>query len=222
MKTIEYETIRNEMMQRFRWAFEVIFFSIISTSAIISWLAVNRSQGLNSPGSPYLFIMIGLGIVAYLFWFYHKALEGIYNQGSYLAVFHELENNELNWHILSRFQNEIRGKSSKWGSDGRKAAGLLVLLAIVNIVAPLAFLHEKIIPNSYLEGFIDLIIIIAIICLIIKITSIYQFLMKTKENMHKSMKKWFKVKEELSKKKILTDNKKLEEKIKKDFLKMKN
>lgn len=217
MKIEEYETIRNEMTQRFRWTFEVIFFSIISTSTIISWLAVKRSEGLDSLSNmtPYLFIIIGLGIVMYLFWFYYKTLESIYSQGGYLAVFHELEDNGLRWHILSRFQDELRGLQSKWGRDGKNAGILLFLLASVNLIGAPIFFHEKMIPGNCLDLSIFFVMILIIVIFVGIIGYIMISLMKTKEYMHENMRMWFKIKEELS-----IENIQLEEKIKKDFLNM--
>ena len=218
MKIEEYVTIRNEMTQRFRWTFEVIFFSILSTSTIISWLAIKRSEGLDSLNNmtPYLFIIIGLGIIMYLFWFYYKTLESIYSQGGYLAIFHELEDKELRWHILSRFQDEIGGKVSKWGRDGKNAGVLLFLLTFVNITGAPIFFYEKMIPGSNLDWNIFFVMILIIGMLVIMIAYIIGDLIKTKEYMHKNMRMWFKIKEELSIK-----NYKLEEKIKNEFLKNK-
>jgi len=228
MNPEEYKTIREEMLLRFRWTFEIIFFSIVSTSAIISWLAVKRSEVVTSDNyffmNPFVFILVGLGIIAYLFSFYEKTLENIYKQGGYLAVFHELDDPTLRWHLLSRFQNDIlkekektpvKTKKGRWGADGRNAARLLIILTLVNIFAPLVFLQENIIPITVF----DLLLIFFIIVIIIIIIYICYLLMYTQIFMKKDMGKWFDVKSKLSEEQILTDNKKLEEKIKKEFLK---
>lgn len=215
MNIEEYKTIREEMLSRFRWTFEVIFFSIVSTSAIISWLILKESE--IPPLGPYLLIIVGLGIVTYLFWFYSKTLKSIYKQGSYLIVFHELENDSLRWHILSRFQNKFRCHSSKWGSDGRNAAILLIILGFVNIVGPLCTLNG-IILSKLSDQILFVIMIVTIIFLIIFLCIVFQSLWKTKEFMYENMNNWLNLKEKLCKDELFkhssTYNERLEDKIK--------
>ena len=86
----EYKTIRDEMVQRFRWTFEISFFAVASTGALLSWLSIAEIKSY-----PLLPICAGLGIISFLFYSYRVLLEGIYNSGSYLAVFHE--GNEQNF-----------------------------------------------------------------------------------------------------------------------------
>ncbi|MBN1761675.1 MAG: hypothetical protein JW878_01170 [Methanomicrobia archaeon] len=82
MNKEEYKTIREEMLMRFKWTFQLKIWAIIVTGVLLSWIATQRS-GTSSLKelNPYLFIAVGLGIVGYIFYVYHDLLEGIYNQG---------------------------------------------------------------------------------------------------------------------------------------------
>lgn len=187
MNEEEYKTIRDEMLQRFRWNVELLFFAIASTGALLSWLSTKPSNELN----PYLFIMVGLGIVGYIFYSYESILRQIYNQGSYLAIFHERDNEDFRWHLLNRFHKELIGEKSDWGKDGRRGAFALILLTIVNILGPLYFLRENICPNDMEKlGALIVVIVLGFLILII-----IRRLFNTGEYMRENMKEWNQIKE---------------------------
>lgn len=189
MDVEEYKTIRDEMLQRFKWTVEISVFSVVSTGALLSWVFTKRSTETN----PLLFICVGLGIVAYLFYAYLNILQGNYNRGSYLAVFHEVRERNFRWHNFNRFRNEMLREESDWGRDGKRGGYLLVILTFANISIPLLLLWNNLAIDWYL------LFIIVFIVLYAWIWHTAFDLFKTRGFMIKNWKKWRKVKEELTK-----------------------
>ena len=193
MKIEEYKTIRDEMLQRFKWTTELSFFSVVSTGALLSWLSTKSSdKELN----PFLFICVGVGILLFVFFSYLNILRAIYNQGGFLVFFHELGSQDFRWHIISRTQNELIGGKSDWGADGKRGGWLLILLLFTNIFGPLIFLKDNILSNF--DWFKILTVIIAITIIVFLVIIMCQ-LFNTKKFMKKNMDKWRRIKENISK-----------------------
>ncbi len=188
MKIEEYKTIRSEMLQRFRWTIELAFFAVASTGALLSWLSTKSGEpDLN----PYLFICVGLGIVVFVFNSYLNVLQGIYNQGSYLVFFHEVKEQDYNWHVLSRLQKESIGEESNWGRDGRRGGLLSVILVSVNIFGPLWFLKSNLFKLDWFY-IVTMIFTAVLIYFVVRIT--YN-LYSTRKFMQENMKEWLQIKE---------------------------
>ncbi|MCK4475230.1 MAG: hypothetical protein KAU16_00705 [Methanophagales archaeon] len=217
MNEEEYKTIRDEMLQGFRWTVELLFFAIASTGTLLSWLSTKRSEIPPNDLNPYLFIAVGLGIVGYIFYIYLTILKQVYNQGSYLAIFHERDNEDFRWHLLNRCYNKLIDKKSDggseegrgvvalilfripntigkklgWGSEGRRGAFALFLLLIANIMGPLCFLRENSWPIDREEGVaLGLVIILGY-----WISTIIYNLWYTRDFMKENMKEWKKIKD---------------------------
>ncbi len=184
----EYKTIRQEMLLRFRWTTELFVFSVVSTGALLSWVFVKSSS---TETNPFLLICVGLGIVSYIFYSYLNLLQQNYDRGSYLAVFHEGGEKGLKWHTVNRLRNELIGKKSNWGRDGKRGGFLLIILVIANILIPLLLLRDNLAMDWYL------LLIIVVIALLLWIGFTACGLFKTGEYMRKSWKKWRQIKEKL-------------------------
>lgn len=198
MNIEEYKTIRDEMLQRFRWTTELLFFAVGSTAALLSWLSSLATQ---SPAptrlNPLIFVSVGLGITTYLFFSYRETLGSIYQQGGYLAVFHEFSQQDFRWHLLRRFFNELRGEKSDWGRDGRRGGLLLLLLAIANVLGPVWFLREYL-GNIVVDLFNGVMIAI-VLMLGAFICMIAWDLFTTARFMRQNLKKWMQIKDNLEK-----------------------
>lgn len=146
----EYRTIRDEMLRRFGWTYHLLIFAIAATGALLSWL----SQTTNLQLDPYPFICVGLGVIGIVFYSYVVLLQGIYNMGGYLAMFHDVHETGFRWHWLSRLRNELIGNKSDWGRDGKRGGWILIILAIANIAGPLWILRVANIttrPGTFFE-----------------------------------------------------------------------
>ncbi len=107
---------------------------------MLSWLSTNTKPDLD----PFIFVTIGLGIISFLFHSYLDILQRIYNQGGYLAIFHEGNQKDLRWHLLSRLRGPLLGVQSSWGWDGKRGGCVLIMLIIANIGGPLWLLRQNI------------------------------------------------------------------------------
>lgn len=199
----EYKSIRDEMLQRFRWDIELSFFAVGSTGALLSWLSTQSESKQN----PYFFICVGLTIVIFIFYSYYNVLKGIYNQGSYLIFFHEAVEENSGWHCLSRFRKELMGKRSDWGSNGRRGGWLLVILALGNIFGPLYFLRGNI--NICAYGDVDwfkMVTILVAVGLLIPVSKIAWGLFHSRKFMHENMREWMHVRKKLGQEPKLLEN----------------
>jgi hypothetical protein len=195
MNPEEYKAIRDEMLQRLKWTFELVFFSIASTAALLSWLSTQAPQAESNPSmNPFLFACIGLVIIGYLFHSYRELLRQIYSQGSYLAVFYEGDEQGFNWHRLSRCNRPLIGLKSSWGRDGRRGALLLILLLVANIFGPLYLLRE----NMSFDGW-QLSLFIFMIVLTLIVVRIIASLLTTAGFMKKDFDEWMQVKDTILK-----------------------
>ena len=144
MEIEEYNTIRAEMLQKFKRLDELLIFSITASGVLLAWFATQVDNPFWM--TILVFSVVGLGITLCVFYIYGVILKQIYNQGSYLAVFHETNNSSINYHRLTRFFYALKDNSPKklllqeWGKDGRVAARILIILTVVNLAAPW-FLH---------------------------------------------------------------------------------
>jgi hypothetical protein len=192
----EYKSIREEMIQRHRWTVELSFFSVASTGALLSWLSTkSTSAELN----PFLFICIGLGIVGFIFHSYLDVLRGIYNQGSYLVVFHERNIQSYSYHTLSRFRNELINKKSDWGKDGRRGGYLLILLMLANIVGTLWFLRANICDFGSDFVWFKIVTILIALLLVCSICYIIYRLFNMRRFMMDNLKGWRQIRDNLEK-----------------------
>lgn len=195
MNAEEYKSIRDEMLQRFRWSLQLAFFAVVSTAALLAWLSTEASAAKSNPLlSPWLFACVGLVVTGYLFYSYRELLRQIYNQGSYLTVFYEKEQERLRWHCLSRFGNQWLGEKSDWGRDGRRGGFLMLFLLSANIGGPLWLLRE----NLDFCGW-NFLIFIIMIFLAIVVVVIAWGLFTTRRFMLKNVGHWLKMKKELEK-----------------------
>lgn len=194
MNIEEYKSIRDEMLQRFRWTFEILFFAVASTGALLSWLSTISSQA-PSELNPFLFVCVGLGIISFLLYEYLEVLRGIYNQGSYLVVFHERNKQDFRWHTLNRFRKELVGGKSDWGRDGRRGGYLLAVLTTANIGGPLWFLRGNILVFDW---FRILTIVIALI-LVTFLSIIAWNLFHTDKSMREQLRDWSQLRDNLEK-----------------------
>jgi hypothetical protein len=126
---------------------------------------------------------------------YERFLKGIYNQGSYLAVFHEGGEVGFQWHRLSRFRNELIGKKLDWGEDDKWGGWLLILLVSANIGGPLWFLRVaegdsfewiSLLPRNLFEW---VSLVIAAI-LFVRMVIVVKHLFTTAKFMRENMKIW--------------------------------
>jgi len=205
MNIEEYKSIRDEMLQRFRWTTELSVFSVVSTGALLSWLSTARGQ-IPTELSPLLFIFVGLGIIGFIFYSYLELLRGIYNQGSYLTIFHERifdEGNEqaFGWHALSRFRKELNKKEADWGRDGRRGGYLLLLLLIANLAGPLLLIWKTmdIFPPYWYKDWSILLPIAAVVGLVVWISITAWGLFHTRKFMKDNLKEWMQTKDNLKK-----------------------
>jgi hypothetical protein len=192
----EYKTIRDEMLQRFRWTLELSFFAVASTGALLSWL----STGSGRESNPYLFILIGLAIIFFVFYSYRNVLQKTYSLGSYLVLFHEIDKKGFRWHLLSRLRREMIGEKSDWGTDGRRGGLLLVLLSIADIGGPLYLLRENM--SILADGCVDvfkLVTIVFSVALLILLSITAYNLFNMAKFMHSDMREWMQVKDEVAK-----------------------
>jgi hypothetical protein len=191
MKVEEYRTIRDEMLLRFRWSHGLLLFAFASTGALLSWLSTRQ----NMESCPYFFICIGLGIIGFVFYAHKDLLHGIYNLGSYLAVFHE-ELEKPGWHWLSRFRDDLLGPRSMWGADGRRGAIILAILAVANIGGPVWLLSKDLNFWSPLDV-LGLVTFMLAFPLSAMIAVIGWKLFHMADFMLGNMKKWKRIKKEL-------------------------
>lgn len=213
-KKEEYQTIRDEMLQKFKRTEELLIFSVTSTAVLLAWL-VTQIDNASIP-SPFVFTTIGLIMIAYFFYLFLITIRQIYHQGGYLSAFHETAESGLTYHTLTRFfdyfkkGNKNQKIKSRWGRNGKIAAIILLLLTILNSFGPLFLFSEEIIKNPIItiQSWIDNLnqystqlffftITIVVVCIIF--IEIY-FLWTTKTFMEKDLLHWLEIAKELEKK----------------------
>lgn len=192
MNMEEYRTLRDEMLQRFRWTRQLLLFSVGTTAALLSWLFTKGGDdGLN----PILFVFVGLGLISFLFYSYKGVLEQIYHIGGYLAIFHEGGADGLKFHRISRLGDDLLGEKAQWGKDPRRGVSLLFLLTIANCVGPFYIVKES---GKWpaLDEVTILSIAGAVIFMLIIISTGWG-LWSMKKSIRKDMSKWLRLKEKL-------------------------
>lgn len=155
----EYKTIRNEMLERFKESDKLLYYTIGSIGLIIAWLLSLSPGNVGVVDQPFIYIggsWIVLVLVLYNMYSHYSTTKLIYIWGTYLAIFHELDNKEyIRFHLLNRFKNDIINSLKDrdnikekenlkkvelietWGFQAKSYNKLFILLSCASIIVPI-------------------------------------------------------------------------------------
>ncbi|MDP8216441.1 MAG: hypothetical protein P9L98_03880 [Candidatus Kaelpia imicola] len=189
----EYETMRNEMLQRFARVHYLLIGTTVAVAYLVYYYIV--TSGLAKTHLYFLsfIIVLLLTVSSYICL---RLFYGIYQEGSYLAIFHELDGKEK-WHLRSRLVKKVEPCMfhvyGRWGKDGFNALCIYISLLILSLSLLLSLHWRK--PLLVIDSVICLEDIISILLGIGVLIFFFIFiskLWKTHDFMIANLKEWYK------------------------------